>query len=53
MFPKLKNLKEIVLTVERRCNYSLLGFLVMIKNWPNLQRFVLQVRMFVNFYAYT
>ena len=52
MLPELKNLKQFVLIVERWFNDSLLGFLVMIKNWPNLQKFVLQVRMFVNFYAY-
>ncbi|RVW44265.1 hypothetical protein CK203_099600 [Vitis vinifera] len=43
LLPELKNLKQFVLNVERRQNDCLLGFIAMIKNWPNLQRFVLQV----------
>ncbi|RVX05761.1 hypothetical protein CK203_023902 [Vitis vinifera] len=44
LLPELKNLKQFVLNVERRQNDCLLGFIAMIKNWPNLQRFVLQTR---------
>ncbi|KAL6329187.1 hypothetical protein AAG906_014796 [Vitis piasezkii] len=43
LLPELKNLKQFVLNVERRQNDCLLGFIAMIKNWPNLQRFVLQL----------
>ena len=43
MLPELKNLEQFVLVVDRWSDASLLGYLAMIKNWPNLQRFVLQV----------